>query len=68
MKFTHYACVTTSLDESLTLAKALQRKDRKYWKETVDAEYNFLLQNELWELVKFLGGRKAMDYKWVFLK
>jgi len=43
MKFTHYACVTTSLDESLTLAKALQRKDRKYWKETVDAEYNFLL-------------------------
>jgi hypothetical protein len=29
MKLTHYACVATSLDESLTLAKALQSKDRK---------------------------------------
>jgi hypothetical protein len=65
-KFTHYAYVVTSLDDPLTLIEALQREDMKQWKEEIDAEYNSLPHNEMWELMKFPTRRKAIGCKWVF--
>jgi len=65
-KLTHYACVVTSLDETLTLVEALQREDMKQWKKTIDVEYNSLPHNETWELMKFPIGRRGIGCKWVF--
>jgi len=47
------------LDEPLTLVEALQREDMKQWKEVVDVVYNFLLDNETWELMKLPTRRHA---------
>jgi hypothetical protein len=54
------------LDEPLTLIEALQKEDKKQWKKAVNAEYNSLPHNEMWELMKFPTGRKAIGCKWVF--
>jgi len=64
-KLTH-ACVLTSLDEPLTLVDALQREDRKQWKEAIDVKYNSLPHNETWELMKFATRRRGIGCKWMF--
>ena len=38
----------------------------KEWKLVADAEYNSLMENNTWELVKLPEGRKVIGSKWVF--
>ena len=46
-----------SIDEAL--------KDQE-WKEAADSEYQSLMENETWKLVKLPTGRKPVGYKWIF--
>ena len=51
------------MEEPETIEKAL--KD-KYWKEAADSEYQSLIDNETWKLVKLPAGRKPIGCKWIF--
>jgi hypothetical protein len=36
------------------------------WKAAADSEYEYLLENDTWELVELPHGRKAIGCRWVF--
>ena len=48
------------MDEALSTDQAVR------WKEAADAEYQSLLDNYTWDLVKLPPGRKSIGCKWVF--
>ena len=54
------------MDEPTTMQEALQSDRQQEWIQAADAEYNSLMKNKTWELVKFPKGRKAVSCKWVF--
>jgi len=56
----------TATSEPIILAKALNREDGERWKEAIDDKINSLKNNNTWELVLVLEGRKHVNSKWVF--
>ena len=52
--------------EPSTLKEALSSNQSKEWKVAADAEYQSLMENDTWELVKLPAGRTAIGCKWVF--
>ena len=54
------------MDEPTTMQEALQSDRQQEWIQAADAEYNSLMENKTWELVKLPKGRKAVSCKWVF--
>ena len=51
------------MEEPETIEKSLKDKN---WKEAADLEYESLMDNETWKLVKLLTGRKPIGCKWIF--
>ena len=51
------------IEEQKSIEKAL--KDQE-WKEAADSEYQSLMENETWKLVKLPTGRKPVGCKWIF--
>jgi hypothetical protein len=60
-----YARVAIS-EEPRTLAEAMVRPDSKQWEQAIQSEYNSIISNGTWTLVKLPAGRKAIGCKWVF--
>ncbi len=52
--------------EQIILVEAMSREDGDKWKETVNKEINSLKNNNTWELVPLLEGKKHVSSKWVF--
>lgn len=42
--------------------------DTSYWKEAINSEIEFILQNHTWELVDLPKGSETLGYKWIFKK
>ena len=51
------------IEEPTGIEEAL--KDQE-WKEAADSEYQSLMENETWKLVKLPTGRKPVGCKWIF--
>ena len=51
------------IEEPKGIEEAL--KDQE-WKEAADSEYQSLMENETWKLVKLPTGRKPVRCKWIF--
>ena len=51
------------IEEPKSIEEAL--KDHE-WKEEADSEYQSLMENETWKLVKLPTGRKPVGCKWIF--
>ena len=62
----HVAFKASEIDEPTTIEEALSGDYSKQWKTAADAEYQSLIENNTWELVKLPEGRKAIGCKWVF--
>ena len=41
-------------------------RDKSKWQEAMEAEFNSLQKNEVWDLVQLPEGRKVVGSKWVF--
>jgi hypothetical protein len=52
--------------EPITYEEALKFEDAKEWKIAMDKEYNALLENKTWELVRLPQGRSTVKCKWVY--
>ena len=48
--------------------EALTSEHAKAWKAAVDSEFESLMENETWELVKLPSSHKPTGCKWVFTK
>ncbi|CAI7748120.1 unnamed protein product [Closterium sp. NIES-53] len=46
--------------------EALSGPDAEKWKQSVKEEYDFLLENEMWELCELPPGKKAISSKLIF--
>eukprot|EP00253_Pinus_taeda_P029963 PITA_29963 len=55
-------------DDPRTMREVVDSEDDKLWKEAMVDEMESLQQNEAWDLVEFLVGRKPIGIKWVFKK
>eukprot|EP00253_Pinus_taeda_P024416 PITA_24416 len=51
-----------------TMKEAVDSEDGKLWKEAMVDEIPSLHNNEAWDLVELLVGRKPIGSKWVFKK
>ena len=40
--------------------------ERHLWKEAINSEVKFILQNHTWKLVNITLGSKFLGYKWIF--
>jgi len=60
-----HTCIAT-MDEPLTISKALEKEDGSLWKQATNEEYNSLLKNGTWILIELLKGKYAIGSKWVF--
>lgn len=61
----HYATVCCVAEPS-TLKEAMMSPNAKEWQEAADLEYESLLENKTWDLVKLPKDRKAIGSRWVF--
>ncbi len=43
--------------------KALNGSETECWKKAILEEYNLLIENQIWDLVRFSKGRKALSAK-----
>ena len=62
----HLAYKASEIDEPTTFEEALSGNYSKEWEAAANAEYQSLLENNTWELIKLPEGRKAIGCKWVF--
>ena len=62
----HFAYRAYVTDEPGTIQEALATDEATQWKAAADDEYQSLLDNDTWDLVKLPRGRKAIGCKWVF--
>ncbi len=62
----HIAFRASEIDEPTTIEEALSGSHSKQWKAAADAEYQSLMENNMWELVNLPEGRKTVGCKWVF--
>ncbi|CAI7758613.1 unnamed protein product [Closterium sp. NIES-54] len=59
-------CYWAAVPEPKTLAEVLSGPDAEKWKQSVKEEYDFLLENETWELCELPPGKKAISSKLIF--
>ncbi|CAI7882408.1 unnamed protein product [Closterium sp. NIES-54] len=52
--------------EPATLKEALESSDAEEWKKAMESELKSIEENDTWELVELLEGRKAITSKWLF--
>lgn len=50
----------------ITVNDALSSRDKDRWFESMQAEYDALMENETWDLVELPAGRRPIQCKWVF--
>ena len=62
----HLAYKASEIDEPTTFEEALSGNYSKEWEAAANAEYQSLLENNTWELIKLPEGCKAIGCKWVF--
>jgi hypothetical protein len=55
-------------DDPRTVREVVDSKDGNHWKRDMDEEMTYLDKNEVWDLVDFPTGRKAIGRKWLFKK
>jgi len=55
----------TSLEPS-SLSEALRTPESEKWRAAADDEYNSLIKNKTWDLVKLPSGRQPITSRWVF--
>ena len=53
----------SQVEEPKCIEEALKSKE---WKEAADSEYQSLMDNGTWNLVKLPDGRKPVGCKWIF--
>lgn len=53
-------------EEPNTYEQAIQSDDHEQWEKAMDEEYDSLIQNCTWILVKPPNGQKVIDNRWVF--
>ncbi|CAI7794081.1 unnamed protein product, partial [Closterium sp. NIES-53] len=59
-------CYWAAVPEPKTLAEALSGPNAEKWKQSVEEEYDSLLENETWELCELPPGKKAISSKLIF--
>ncbi|KAH9679582.1 Integrase catalytic domain-containing protein [Citrus sinensis] len=63
-----YALPVIDDDIPNTFGEALRSSESDQWKLEMEEEMKSLHQNQTWELVKLLKGKKAIGNKWVYTK
>ena len=59
--------VTTECTDQITEPSTIQEaSENREWKRAADTEYQSLMENETWELVKLPSNQKSIGCKWVF--
>lgn len=53
-------------DEPKTFDEAINSHDGQLWKNAMDSEYNSLVANQTWTLVKRPNNQRIVDNKWIF--
>lgn len=53
-------------DEPSTIQEALTGRDKDNWKRALDEEYDSLITNKTWKLMKAPEDAKIIGCKWVF--
>jgi hypothetical protein len=53
-------------DESQTLIEAMQRSDWSKWEKTMRAEFNSLVENQIWDLAKRSDDKNVIIERWTF--
>ena len=48
------------------MQEALRSPQAKLWQDAMEAEYDSLMKNGVFKLVKLPNGRDVLDNKWVF--
>ena len=56
------------LDEPNSYAEAMAGPESAKWKEAMDSEIQSMYDNQVWNLVENVPGRKTVGCKWVFKK
>lgn len=64
-------CVTnfvgkTEDEDPITVKDAMNSTNSEDWKKAMSSEYDSLIDNKTWTLVKLPGDRKTVNNKWVF--
>ena len=52
--------------EPQSIEEALKSEFSEQWNRATDSEYQSLLENETWKLVKLPSGRKPVGCRWIF--
>ncbi|KAI3768222.1 hypothetical protein L2E82_18724 [Cichorium intybus] len=58
----------TNLDKPTNYHEALAGPESAKWKEAMDNEINSMYDNQVWNLVDNVPGRKTAGCKWIFKK
>ena len=53
-------------DKPNSLKQAMHRSNWPKWKKAMQAEYDFLIENETWELTSTLENRQVITGRWCF--
>ena len=62
----HVVYQVCQIEEPTSMDEALKSKHAREWKIAADSEYQALIDNDTWELVRPLEGCKPIGSKWVF--
>lgn len=69
-KLTYLATVNQAMllinEEPRTYKEAIESSDHQHWEQAMDEEYDSLIQNRTWNLVKPSNDQKVIDNRWVF--
>lgn len=63
-----YTVEAGGYEDPFTIEEALKDVDAKQWRQAMGSEYQSLMQNNTWTLVKLPPGVKPIKCKWVFKK
>ena len=58
--------VLVACSEPQSITEALESEMSEQWEEAANLEYQSLMENKTWELVRLPTGRKPVGCKWVF--
>lgn len=62
----HHFAMLAFHEEPRSYEQAIESSDHKQWEKAMDEEYDSLLRNHTWELVKPPSDQKVIDNRWVF--
>ena len=57
-----------NLDEPVSYKEAMTGPEASKWKEEMDSEIKSMYDNQVWNLVDNVPGRKTVGCKWIFKK